>query len=113
MNSYFKPARGWGCRQGKAPSGQAASHLQRDMIRTAAVSSWGMLDSARAVVQFSKAAVKSAEIALEGIRQGGVLVVNFIRLAQSRESGDAPSHGGNAKTYLVGGHWALQITSLS
>jgi hypothetical protein len=42
-----------------------------------------------------------------------VLVVNFIPLAQSRESGDAPSHGGNAKTYLVGGHWALQITSLS
>jgi len=41
------------------------------MIRTAAVSSWGMLDNARAVVQFSKAAVKSAEIALDGIRQGG------------------------------------------
>jgi hypothetical protein len=42
-----------------------------------------------------------------------VLVVNFIPLAQSRESGDAPSHGGYAKTYLVGGHQALQITSLS
>ena len=38
-----------------------------------------------------------------------VLIVNFIRLAQSRESGDAPSHGGYAKTYLVGGHWALQM----
>jgi hypothetical protein len=40
------------------------------MIRTAAVSSWAC-SIARAVVQFSKAAVKSAEIALDGIRQGG------------------------------------------
>jgi hypothetical protein len=57
----------------KETLGQARlqADLQRDMIRTAAVSSWGMLDSARAVVQFSKAAVKSAEIALDGIRQGG------------------------------------------
>jgi hypothetical protein len=31
-----------------------------------------------------------------------VLVVNFIPLAQSRESGDAPSHEGFAQTDLVG-----------
>jgi Domain of unknown function (DUF892) len=41
------------------------------------------------------------------------VLVNFIPLAQRRESGDAPSHGGYAKTYLVDGHWALQITHLS
>jgi len=34
-------------------------------------------------------------------------------LAQSRESGDAPAHEGYAQTDLVGGHRALQITSLS
>jgi outer membrane protein len=33
------------------------------------VSAWGQLDSARAVIQSSKAAVKSAEIALDGVRQ--------------------------------------------
>ena len=42
-----------------------------------------------------------------------VLVVNLIPLARSRESGDAPSHEGFAQTDLVGGHRALQITSLS
>ena len=42
-----------------------------------------------------------------------VLIANSIPLAQGRESGDAPSHGGYAETYLVGGHWALQITHLS
>jgi hypothetical protein len=44
---------------------------------------------------------------------GPVLVVNFIPLAQSRESGDAPSHGGYAKTYLAGGHRALQLFASS
>ncbi len=47
------------------------------------------------------------------LRVTTVLIVNSIPLAQSRESGDAPSHGGYAKTYLVGGHRALQITRLS
>jgi outer membrane protein len=58
-------------RQAKETLGQARlqADLQRDMIRASVVSSWGQLDSARAVIQSSKAAVKSAEIALDGIRQ--------------------------------------------
>jgi outer membrane protein len=43
--------------------------LQRDSVRAAVVSTWGQLDTARAVIQSSKAAVKAAEIALEGIRE--------------------------------------------
>ncbi len=43
--------------------------LQRDMVRAGVVSTWGQLDTARAVIQSSKAAVKAAEIALEGIRE--------------------------------------------
>jgi outer membrane protein len=43
--------------------------LQRDEVRAGVVSSWGELDSARAVVQSSRAAVKAAEIALEGVRE--------------------------------------------
>ena len=42
-----------------------------------------------------------------------VLIVNSVPLAQSRELGDAPAHEGYAQTDLVGGHRALQITSLS
>ena len=42
-----------------------------------------------------------------------VLIVNSIPLAQSRESGDAPSHGGYAQTDLVGNHRAVPITSLA
>ena len=34
-------------------------------------------------------------------------------LAQSRESGDAPTHEGYAQIDLVGSHRALQIASLS
>ena len=36
-----------------------------------------------------------------------VPAVNSIPLAQSRESGDAPTYGGFAQTDLVGGHRAL------
>ena len=36
-------------------------------------------------------------VALHARIHAVVLVVNFIPLAQSRESGDAPSHGGYAK----------------
>ncbi|MGH6813565.1 MAG: TolC family protein, partial [Methylocella sp.] len=43
--------------------------LERDLIRAAVVSSWGQLDTARAVIQSSKASVKSNEIALDSIRQ--------------------------------------------
>ncbi len=51
---------------------------------------------------------------LEHRRKAGVvLIVNSVPLAQSRELGDAPSHGGYVQTDLVGGHRALQITSLS
>ena len=58
-------------RQAKESLGQARlqADLQRDLVREAVVSAWGQLDSARAVIQSSRAAVKSAEIALDGIRQ--------------------------------------------
>ena len=58
-------------RQDKETLGQARlqADLQRDLVRAAVVSSWGQLDTARAVIQSSKAAVKSAEIALDSIRQ--------------------------------------------
>jgi outer membrane protein len=58
-------------RQAKETLGQTRlqADLQRDLIRASVVSSWGQLESARAVIQSSKAAVKSAEIALDGIRQ--------------------------------------------
>jgi outer membrane protein len=58
-------------RQAKETLGQARlqADLQRDLIRASVVSTWGQLDTARAVIQSSKAAVKSAEIALDGIRQ--------------------------------------------
>jgi outer membrane protein len=58
-------------RQAKETLGQTRlqADLQRDIIRASVVSSWGQLDTARAVIQSSKAAVKAAEIALDGIRQ--------------------------------------------
>jgi outer membrane protein len=58
-------------RQAKETLGQSRlqADLERDIVRAEVVSAWGQLDSARAVIQSSKAAVKSAEIALDGIRQ--------------------------------------------
>ncbi|HEY8032518.1 MAG TPA: TolC family outer membrane protein [Methylocella sp.] len=58
-------------RQAKETLGQARlqADLQRDIVRAEVVSSWGQLDSARAVIQSSKASVKSNEIALDSIRQ--------------------------------------------
>ncbi|MGQ0444771.1 MAG: TolC family outer membrane protein [Beijerinckiaceae bacterium] len=58
-------------RQAKETLGQARlqADLQRNSVRAAVVSSWGQLDTARAVIQSSKAAVKSNEIALDSIRQ--------------------------------------------
>jgi outer membrane protein len=58
-------------RQAKEALGQARlqADLQRDLVRAALVSAWGQLESARAVIQSSKAAVKAAEIALDGVRQ--------------------------------------------
>jgi outer membrane protein len=58
-------------RQSKELLGQARlqADLQRDAVRAAVVSSWGQLETARAVIQSSQAAVKAAEIALNGIRE--------------------------------------------
>ena len=58
-------------RQAKETLGQARlqADLQRDLVRELVVSSWGQLDSARAVIQSSIASVKSNEIALDSIRQ--------------------------------------------
>jgi outer membrane protein len=58
-------------RQAKETLGQVRlqADLQRDEVRATVVSSWGQLEATRAVIQSSKAAVKSAEIALDGIRQ--------------------------------------------
>ena len=58
-------------RQSKELLGQARlqADLQRDMIRAAVVSTWGQLETARAVIQSSQAAVKAAEIALNGVRE--------------------------------------------
>lgn len=58
-------------RQAKESLGQARlqADLQRDLVREQVVSSWGELDAARAGIQSSKAAVRAAEIALNGVRQ--------------------------------------------
>jgi outer membrane protein len=42
---------------------------QREAVRASVVSSWGQLETARAVIRSSQAAVKSAEIALDGVRE--------------------------------------------
>ncbi|WP_395698139.1 TolC family outer membrane protein [Methylocella sp.] len=58
-------------RQAKEQLTQArlVADLQRDAVRAAVVSSWGQLDTSRAVIQSAKAAVRAAEIALEGVRE--------------------------------------------
>ncbi len=58
-------------RQAKETLSQARlqADLQRDLVREQAVSSWGVLEAARAAIHSSRAAVRSAEIALDGIRQ--------------------------------------------
>src|ERR1700730_12584599 len=45
--------------------------------------------------------------------RAGVLTVNSIRLAQSRESRDACAHGRHSQTDLVGGNLARPITSFA
>jgi len=42
---------------------------QRDAVRASVVSSWGQLETAKSVILSSQAAVKAAEIALNGIRE--------------------------------------------
>jgi len=48
---------------------QLQADIQRDTVRAAVVSSWGQLETAKAVIRSSQAAVKSAEIALDGVRE--------------------------------------------
>ncbi len=62
---------------------------------------------------FARGASGSGDDDEEERQREVVLIVNSVPLAQSRESGDAPAHEGYAQTDLVGGHRALQITSLS
>ena len=58
-------------RQAKELLSQARlqADLQRDMIRATVVSTWGQLETAKAVIRSSQAAVKSSEIALDGVRE--------------------------------------------
>ncbi len=58
-------------RQAKEQLSQAElqADLQRTQVRALVVSNWGLLDSAKAVIVSDQAAVKSAEIALEGVRE--------------------------------------------
>ena len=58
-------------RQAKELLAQARlqADLQRDIIRATVVSSWGQLETAKAVIRSSQAAVKSSEIALDGVRE--------------------------------------------
>ena len=43
--------------------------LARDQIRAGLVSNWGQLETAKAVIRSSMAAVKASEIALDGVRE--------------------------------------------
>ncbi len=58
-------------RQAKEQVSQARlqADQQRDTVRASVVSAWGQLETAKAVILSSQAAVKAAEIALNGIRE--------------------------------------------
>ena len=58
-------------RQAKEQLSQAElqADLQRTQVRASVVSNWGLLDTAKAVIVSDQAAVKSAEIALNGVRE--------------------------------------------
>ena len=58
-------------RQAKEQLGQARlnADLQRDTVRATIVSSWGLLETARAKIHSSQSAVTAAEIALAGTRE--------------------------------------------
>jgi outer membrane protein len=58
-------------RQAKEQLGQARfnADLQRDSVRASVVSSYGQLETARASILSSQAAVKAAEMALQGVRE--------------------------------------------
>ncbi len=58
-------------RQAKEQLGQARfnADLQRDSVRASVVASYGQLETARASILSSQAAVKAAEMALQGVRE--------------------------------------------
>lgn len=58
-------------RQAKEILGQARlqADLQRDAVRALVVSTWGQLETARAMIRSGQAAVTAAEIALNGVRE--------------------------------------------
>jgi outer membrane protein len=58
-------------RQAKEQLGQARlnADLQRDSVRASVVSSYGLLETAKASIVSGQAAVKAAETALEGVRE--------------------------------------------
>jgi outer membrane protein len=58
-------------RQAKEQLGQARfnADVQRDSVRASVVSSYGMLETAKASIRSGQAAVKAAEIALQGVRE--------------------------------------------
>ena len=58
-------------RQSKELLAQARlqADLQRDVVRASVVSTWGQLETAKAVIRSSQAAVKASEIALDGVRE--------------------------------------------
>jgi outer membrane protein len=58
-------------RQAKEQLGQARlnADLQRDTVRATIVSSWGLLETARATIYSAQSAVTAAEIALAGTRE--------------------------------------------
>ncbi|MHB8885249.1 MAG: TolC family outer membrane protein [Methylovirgula sp.] len=58
-------------RQAKELYSQALiqSDVQREAVRANVVTSWGLLNAAKAAIKSNEAAVKAAEIALEGVRE--------------------------------------------
>ena len=58
-------------RQAKETLGQQRlqTDLQRDRVRAAVVSSWGQVQNSKQAIQSTQAAVKAAEIALNGVRE--------------------------------------------
>ena len=58
-------------RQAKELLAQARlqADLQRTVVRANVVSNWGLLESSKAVTQASRAAVRSSEVALDGVRE--------------------------------------------
>lgn len=58
-------------RQAKEQLGQARfnADVQRDSVRASVVSSYGLLDTAKSSILSGQAAVKAAEIALQGVRE--------------------------------------------